>query len=154
MGRTISLKPSESKSPAIIFDAAKFSNSAVLNLFIPGIGQIQSGKTTKGIILSAASTTALGLMISSIANANKKESDYLKETDKSLIAGKYSAFNSAYKTRNIFIVSYAAIWVFSQLDLLFNSNEESFIKENNETVKNAGRSGYSEISLGISIPIR
>ena len=140
--------------PAKIFDSAKFGNSAALNLFIPGLGQMNTGNTTKGIILTAASTAALGTMIYTIINTNKKENDYLKESNKNLIPAKYEAFNNAYKTRNVLIVTYAAIWAFSQIDFIFNTDENSFMKENTSLGNNKFKSKFSEISLGFSIPLR
>jgi hypothetical protein len=67
-------------------------------------------------ILGAASTATA---IAYIVKTNDKESAYLNETDKSLIGAKYNEFNSAYKTRNLLITAAAAVWVISQIDILF-----------------------------------
>ena len=114
---------------ALVFDKDLFESSVIKNIFVPGWGQIYSGNTTKGIILTAVSTALLGTSIYSIIDANKKENDYLKEVNKNIIGEKYSAFNNAYKLKNILIASYAAVWLICQLDLYFNSDEENFMKK-------------------------
>ena len=59
-----------------------------------------------------------------IVKTNSREHDYLNETDRQKIAEKYDDYNSAYKTRNILLGAYAAIWTVAQLDLLFFSHDE------------------------------
>lgn len=102
-------------------------NSYMLqSIILPGWGHLNRGKNTKGIILGAASLAALGSMIYYAADASDKEKQYLNETNPVLIQQKYNSYNSSYKTRNTLIAAYAAIWLFTQLDLLvFDTNDNA-----------------------------
>ena len=137
--------------PVRVFDKNLLSSSAVRNLLIPGWGQLYSGDKIKGSILTVLSTAALGTMIYSIIDANKKENEYLNESNKNLIADKYHAYNSAYKMKYTFIFTYAALWVFSQLDLFFFSGEESFTKTVPASDINLSPLQYNKISLSFKI---
>ena len=88
------------------------------SIILPGWGHLSRNSDTKGWILTGASAATLGTMIYYILDANDKEKKYLNETNPLLIPQKYDSFNTSYKTRNILIAGYAAIWLFSQLDLL------------------------------------
>ncbi len=102
----------------------KDRNSAIAkSLFIPGWGHLHLKNNAKGWILTTASTAVLGSMIYFILDANKKENNYLAETNATLIQQKYGDYNSSYKIRNLLIASYAAIWLYSQIDILFFSKE-------------------------------
>jgi hypothetical protein len=99
-------------------------NSAIAkSLIVPGWGHLHLKNNTKGWILTTASTAILGSMIYFILDANKKENNYLAETNATLIQQKYGDYNSSYKIRNLLIASYAAIWLYSQIDILFFSKE-------------------------------
>lgn len=92
------------------------------NMVLPGWGQISSSQTIKGAVMSGVSLALIGGMTAYIIDTNNKQKDYLNETDKTLIQFKYDAYNSAYKTRNLFIISYIAVWLYSQIDLLLFNN--------------------------------
>lgn len=95
------------------------NNSYLLqSIILPGWGHLSRGKNTKGVIIGAASLAALGSMIYYAVDASDKEKQYLNETVPVLIQQKYNSYNSSYKTRNTLIAAYAAIWLFTQLDLL------------------------------------
>ncbi len=122
------------------------------NVFVPGWGQVSSGNHLKGYLLTAASTINLGAMIYYIFDTNKKENDYLNETNKNLIASKYGLFNKSYKVRNGLIVSYIIIWVYSQIDLLLfdsSNNQVESLNENKLSIYNSVR----DIRLDLKIPI-
>jgi hypothetical protein len=61
-------------------------------------------------------------MLYFIVDANEKEKAYLSETNSVLIQSNYDKYNKSYKIRNTLIATYAAIWLYSQIDLLFFSN--------------------------------
>ncbi len=63
----------------------------------------------------------------------KKEKDYLIEIDPSLIQIKYDSYNKSYKIRNVLIISYLVIWIYSQLDLFFFNDNEFYIDNVNNT---------------------
>ena len=108
-------------SPPII-DYDHFRTSALKNLLIPGWGQISVGNTTKGLITTGVAAVNFVMMLNSISNTKEKESAYLNETNQSLVEAKFSQYNSAYKTRNLLITSFALVWLYSQIDFLFFSN--------------------------------
>ncbi len=98
---------------------SELKSAFIKNIGLPGWGQIQLGSPTKGWILSGLSTASLASMIYFIFDTNKKEDLYLMETDKFLMSQKYSSYNNSYKLRNISIAAYVALWIYSQIDLLF-----------------------------------
>lgn len=146
----IAMQDSLSKIPQFIYDQQKlFKQAAVKNILVPGWGQLTINQSIKGWILTTLSTVNLGLMTYYSLETNKKEDAYLKETNKSLISQKYSDYNSSYKSRNLFIVSYLAIWLYSQLDLHFIGNSLSETESINTT---AISTGISELSFSLRIP--
>jgi len=110
-------------------DPYVMKSAVIQNILLPGLGQLYIGNNTKGWFTTSVSTLSLGVMIYSILNTNTKEDAYLKETDKLLIQQKYDDYNKSYKFRNIIIISYAVIWLYSQIDLLLYSNGEKDFKD-------------------------
>ena len=98
------------------------------SLILPGWGHFYSSDDTKGYILSSLSAVTLGVMIYSIFDTQTKENEYLAETTPLLIQEKYGQYNSSYKTRNILIASYALLWMYSQIDLLYFSANNSSLR--------------------------
>lgn len=96
-------------------------SAVVKNLFVPGLGQIHHGNNTKGWLSTIASVISFGGAVYYTFDANKKQNDYLKETNPTLMQQKYDDFSKSYKLRNTFILTYAVIWIYSQIDLLFFS---------------------------------
>ena len=98
-------------------------NTAVAkSLILPGWGHLHNNENTKGWILTSVGTAALGSMIYYTFESNSRERDYLSERNSELIQSKYNEYNNSYKIRNLLIASYAAIWLYTQIDLLFFSN--------------------------------
>lgn len=106
----------------ISFDSAKFSNSIIRSIILPGTGHLYAGSVTKGWILTIGSTLNAAGMIYYIIKTNDLERKYLTATEASDINYKYREYNTAYKIRNVLIGSYAVVWILSQLDMLFNSD--------------------------------
>ncbi|KAF0151617.1 MAG: Tetratricopeptide TPR2 repeat protein [Ignavibacteria bacterium] len=129
---------------------SKIKNAAVKNIFIPGWGHFSKGSATKGMILGGLSTANLAAMVYFIFDTNNKQAVYLKETNKLFVESKYSSYNSAYKVRNSLILSYAALWVYSQIDLHFFSNSLPEAQLN-ETMNNQIKE--NTVSISISIPM-
>ena len=102
----------------------------------PGWGHLYSGQKTKGILLTAVSAGLIGGSIYFAIDAREKEKDYLSETQTKIIQQKYEDYNKAYKTRNIFLFSYLAVWLYSQSDILFFNPPENLKlnlkKDNNQ----------------------
>ncbi len=137
-------------SNAIEKNSIEFRNSMMRSIVLPGWGHLYSGDDTKGIIISVLGTAALGSMIYFINDTNTKEENYLNQTDPELISEKYDDFNSSFKTRNSIIFAYAAIWVYSQLDLMFFSNEDLF--NNSSVVFYPSLEKNVSLSLNVSLP--
>ena len=91
----------------------------VKSMLLPGWGHFQLDKKTKGIFLTGAGLASLGLAINYALDTEDKEKSYLNETDMGRIEPKYDAYNRAYRLRNIFMASFAVVWLYTQADLLF-----------------------------------
>ncbi|MHB1686606.1 MAG: hypothetical protein ACYCVH_04435 [Ignavibacteriaceae bacterium] len=89
------------------------------SVLIPGLGHFYLGDNAKGWILTSLSAVTIASSIYFIIDSNKKEKDYLDETNPGLIQQKYDAYNSSYKMKNISILTFAVVWLYSQIDLLF-----------------------------------
>jgi hypothetical protein len=98
-----------------------FTEAIYKSILIPGWGHYSYGSRTKGIILSGVSLINLAGLIYYSIDAREKEKIYLGYIDPSQIQTAYSSYNESYKTRNIFIASFIAIWLYTQIDLLMNS---------------------------------
>lgn len=99
------------------------------NLILPGWGHLSREFSAKGAVITSVSLLNLAGMIYFIYDTNQKEKSYLNETNKILIPSRYNDYNNAYKIRNALIISYAALWIYSQVDMLiFDKDEETFGK--------------------------
>ena len=101
-------------------------NSIARSLILPGWGHLYLNDNTKGWILTGAGTAVLGTMLYFIFDTNAKENDYLNETNRNLMNSKFEDYNSAFKIRNALILSYIVLWLYSQIDILFASDELIF----------------------------
>lgn len=98
-----------------------YSESIIRSIAIPGWGHLYSGNETKGLIIASVSALTLGSMIYFIVDADNKRSKYLNEINPLLIDKKYNDYNTSYKIRNSLIATYAVIWIYTQIDILFLS---------------------------------
>ncbi|MBU0473955.1 MAG: hypothetical protein KKF62_07295 [Bacteroidetes bacterium] len=99
-----------------------YSELIVRSLAFPGWGHLYSGDKTKGWILTSATALSLSSMLYFIFDAENKHSQYLNEVDPLLIEKKYNDYNTSYKIRNTLIATYAIIWIYTQIDILFLSD--------------------------------
>lgn len=136
-----------------MFMSSKINGAIARSLVLPGWGHLYLNENTKGWILSAASSAALGTMIYFIFDANKKERDYLTETNHILIQQKYNDYNKSYKIRNILIVSYAVIWLYSQIDILFFSQNFGSKNIYLNDASNFKNQVNNQIEISLKIPI-
>ena len=108
--------------------------AAIRSIIVPGWGQRYCDNKTKGIIIELVQT---GSIISSIVyevkyrNAVETYNDALKNYNihknnfqkhdiyRSIVEDKYSNINSFYKTRNIFLLTAGAVWLYNILDAIF-----------------------------------
>jgi len=91
----------------------------IRSVFIPGTGHLYLQSNLKSWLLTFLSAASIGSGIYFIIDANKKEKIYLQEQDANEVAEKYNDYNFSYRMRNLAFISFAALWIYSQLDLLF-----------------------------------
>ncbi len=100
-------------------------NSLIRSIIFPGLGHLYKGEKARGILLTSLSAVTLASSIYFTIKSNRKEKEYLAETDKNLISSKYNNFNSAYEFKSASYFAFAAVWLYSQIDLLLLSNNTS-----------------------------
>ncbi len=118
------------------YDYERFSmekGAIARSIIVPGLGQLYKGEYLKGTLLTVLSSAALVSSIFYIMDTNEKEKAYLIETDPTIIESKYQEYNSSFQKRNISLIAYGVLWLYSQLDLLFLSDDEPV---NNNILKN------------------
>ena len=93
------------------------------SILLPGWGHFYLHENTKGWILTSLSAAAIVSSVYFIIDSNKKENYYLNETNTNLISKDYNLYNTSYKFKNISLISYAVIWIYSQIDILFFQND-------------------------------
>ena len=111
-------KPAEEKPVQLTQNIPQYNTPLLKSIILPGWGHLSKNGSMKSWLITAAGLASLGSMIYYIVDAKDKEKQYLNETDPLLIQQKYNSFNKSYKTRNALIATYAAVWLFAQLDLL------------------------------------
>lgn len=99
-----------------------YRGAVTRSIILPGWGHLYEKSRLKGVAFGTAGLAGLGAMIYFIPECNKKEKEYLLETDRSVIASKYDEYNKVYKLRNASIAAFAVIWLYTQIDLLFISD--------------------------------
>ena len=117
------------------------------SVFIPGTGHLYLHSDFKAWALTTLSVASIAAGIYYIIDTNKKEKEYLQETDINNVAGKYNDYNFAYRMRNFAFITYTALWLYSQFDLLFLSNTGdstviSYIPDFNLKANNGFSLGY------------
>jgi hypothetical protein len=124
--------------PKVEFDYEhenKLKEMIVKSIVLPGWGHIDKGENFKGIVLMVLSSAAIISSVYYIIDVEKTEKAYLVETDVNLIESKYRDYNASYKMRNFSLISFGILWVYAQLDLLFNSGNQQLSQS---PLKNTG----------------
>lgn len=103
----------------VIIEATNFNSHLGYSLVFPGLGHFRRGQSHKGWILMGASLLSLGSGVYYAVETSRREDEYLQATDIKDIAEKYNQYNDAYKLRNLSFLSFAAIWIYTQIDFLF-----------------------------------
>ncbi len=98
----------------------------IRSLIFPGWGQIYNNSNSlKGWILTSLGVAALGSTVYFIIDCNNKQKKYLNDVNLSTIQNNYNQYNTSYKLKNISLISFIAVWVYSQIDVLFISQSSS-----------------------------
>jgi hypothetical protein len=96
-----------------------FRNSMIRSLVIPGWGHLYLGEKTKGTILTALSSVSLAATIYFILDSNSKFNDYVSATNPAAIASNRDSYYESNRWKNISMISFSILWLYSQIDLLF-----------------------------------
>ena len=94
-------------------------HALIRSVFIPGTGHLYLQSNLKSWLLTFLSAASIGTGIYFIIDTNKKEKIYLQERNTNETGEKYNDYNFSYRMRNFAFISFAALWIYSQLDLLF-----------------------------------
>ncbi len=94
------------------------------SIIFPGWGHFHQGYIAKGWIFTTLTLATLGSTIYFIYDTNKRRKEYLDQTNFAQILTKYNSYNTAFHKRNISIFALAAVWLYTQIDLLFISNNK------------------------------
>lgn len=97
----------------------------IRSLILPGWGHLYSGEKTKGWFLASLGSLSFLSSLYFTIDASSKEKLYSNETNLNRINTRYNDFNTSYKIRNISLLTFAAVWIYSQLDILFLSVDTS-----------------------------
>ena len=111
-------------------DMDGFKQAMIRSVLIPGWGHLYLNDNVKGTILTALSILTIGSSIYFIIDSNKKERQYLNSVDQAVIQSNYNKYNTSYKLRNISLISFAAVCLYSQIDLFFFSGRNSLTGSN------------------------
>ena len=110
----------ETPLQTMIDSEPQYLNKAIgYSLLLPGLGHIQTGDTPKGWILLTSGLLALGSSVYFAIDTERKEDAYLAATIKDEIKTKYNDYNQAYKIRNVSLILFTSVWIYTQLDLLY-----------------------------------
>ncbi len=93
------------------------------SIILPGWGHLYKGYKTEGYILSSLSILLASASVVYYIQTDNYYEEYQFQSNKELIAKNYDRYNTSYKIRNTLITSFAALWLYSQLDILILSPE-------------------------------
>jgi hypothetical protein len=99
-------------------------HALIRSVIVPGTGHLYLNSNLKSWLLTFLSAASIGTGIYYIMDTNEKERIYLQETNSNEVAEKYNEYNFSYRMRNLAYISFAALWIYCQLDLLFFLEDE------------------------------
>ena len=120
----------------------KLKNSMVRSLVIPGWGHLYLGEKGKGTVITTLSSISLAATIYFIIDSHNKFNDYTSSTDPVMSANNLDAYNNSNKWKNISIVSFSVLWLYSQIDILFLHD---FNSQGSSTAQNIPRLNYDQV---------
>ncbi len=95
-----------------------------LSFVLPGSGQIWRGEKTKGWLLLGGNFALMVTFVYFAGETNRLEDQYLQAIKPGTISSAYDDYNQAYKKRNLALVGFIAIWVYTQIDFLYLSQPQ------------------------------
>jgi len=127
----------------------KIKGALYRSILLPGLGQLYLNNNFKNWFTSVLSSASLVSSLYFIFDTETKREGYANETNVSRVAAKYDEYNSAYKNRNLSLIAFAALWIYSQIDLLFFTDFSSSENEDQINIKYAEPGG---IQLNFNLP--
>lgn len=113
--------------PQIEYDIeheSRLKNAIARSLLVPGLGHLYLKTNFKSVFLTVLGSASLISSVYFVIKTEEDEKAYVVETDPGIIEKKYDQYNRTFMKRNISLITFGVIWVYSQLDLLFFSNDE------------------------------
>ena len=110
-------------NPQAIDHSSEVKSALTRSLILPGWGHLYLNNGNAGWVLATTSSLSLAASVYLFIDTYSKEKKYLSETEEKKIASAYKLYNTSYKLRNIFLGLYVAEWMYSQVDLLYSSNQ-------------------------------
>jgi len=117
----------------------RLKNAVARSLIIPGLGQWYLETNFKNILFTVLGTASLASSIYYFLKTDEDQKAYLIETNPDQIQSKYNEYNDSFKRRNISLITFGVLWVYSQLDLLFFNDDAS-----NQTILKNSSLNYNE----------
>lgn len=120
----------------------KFKNSMVRSLILPGWGNLYLGERVKGTVITTLSSISLAATIYFIIDSHNKFNDYTSSTDPVMSANNLDTYNNSNNWKNISLVSFSILWLYSQIDILF---WHDFNGQNSSTAQNLPNLKYDQL---------
>lgn len=124
----------------------EFRSSAIRSIVLPGWGSYHQGKKPRGLAIGAMAVVTAAASIYLWRQTERRQSDYLNETDRMAIPGSYDRYNRSYRQRNVALSLLAAVWIYGQVDIAFFLPEE-----NTSTVQAFVLPRARRLSLNLSV---
>jgi hypothetical protein len=93
------------------------------SLLFPGLGHLYLNNSTGWYFITGAGLTVMSSVYFALRTADKR-SEYLEQREPAEIAAKYDEYNSSYKMRNISLILFGTIWLYSQIEILSMDSTE------------------------------
>ncbi|MCC6475737.1 hypothetical protein IT157_01665 [bacterium] len=98
--------------------------SLALNLFVPGVGHLQEGRTLRGVGYLALEAAMVGAWIYYAGEASDSRAAYLAEQDRTRVPGLYDEYDSDYRVMRAAASTAGAVYLLSQIDLVLYRKQD------------------------------
>jgi hypothetical protein len=113
----------QNETPEVLYRGAS-PRSHLLNLALPGVGQLREGRL-RGILYLTAQAASLGLWIHQVDKVSDSRAHYLAQSSQPEISNAYDDYNRDYQTAWSYGIISGAIYLISQADLALIRNQIS-----------------------------
>jgi hypothetical protein len=126
------------------FSSGPSRNALLLNLAIPGLGQVVEGQKTRGAIYTGLQVVSVVWFVKSLSDMNSSRKDYLRSAgDANTIASRYNRYNQDYRMAWASGIVSGLVYLAAQTDLIL------YQPRTGEPVKLTVTSG-SKLGLAVS----